>query len=487
MMDIILKAGRMRKNAVRTLVNSIPARMINVGYNTYSSIYKGQLSLGFSGQNFKGLYSENLRRGTLMPTIKNAGRPAYFESEVDEIENNGRGDYETVYYQDFTKEGKKISFRRLVSMEAVSAGDKNPSVLLVPGFANNSDCFNISNQYSIAKDLADKGRWVYLFDPRGMGINKGSMDPYCSVDTLIDHDLPTVLGFISRKSNDKPSILMGHSMGGLVAENMVLNWGLRLGFDKIKLDENQKKSLDSILVSKKTAEKSLQKVKAVISLGSPKCFDKQSHVFFPSALWLNHITRILRLSRVPVRELSVFFTQMPILKNAIRFVCNSNIGDLNFLMCPENHKKDKFFIERYFKRAAESVPLGIGFQMLKAVYEGQGFKRMDQSALDYTNHFAFFPEDIPVFHIWGERDSLVPLKGIRYSRSFPHKIKNQYYLQEREDVEKLNIPPERGQAADFIIKGANHLDLLYGKKADDIVTPLVDKIINTIWPEQASH
>jgi hypothetical protein len=81
--------------------------------------------------------------------------PIYFESEIEEKSQNGRGDYETVYYRNFTDEGKEIGFRRMVSMEGVTAGDSRPAVVLIPGFANNSNCFNINNRYSLAKDMAD--------------------------------------------------------------------------------------------------------------------------------------------------------------------------------------------------------------------------------------------------------------------------------------------------------------------------------------------
>jgi pimeloyl-ACP methyl ester carboxylesterase len=371
----------------------------------------------------------------------------------------------------------------MVSMESVTAGDNNPSITLIPGFANNSECFNISNRYSIAKDLADKGKWIYLFDPRGVGVNSGRHDPYYTVDTLIDHDLPTVLDFIYQRSGSKPSILMGHSMGGIVAENMVLNWGLRLGFKKIKLADKKKKELDSILVSESRAKESLSMIKGIISLGSPKCFDKKSHVFFPSALWLNHFSRIFKLSQVPVRGLSSFVTQFPVLKNITRFVYNNNIGDLNFLISPENHKNDKYFIERYFKKATESIPLGLGFQFLKAVYDGNGFKRMDETSLNYSNHFSFFPANIPLFHFWGTKDSLASLKNIRYSKFYPHKIKKVYHLKTVQDLKKVEILPEPGQVIDFVIEGANHLDLLYGDKASDIVHPVIDKIINAVWSD----
>jgi pimeloyl-ACP methyl ester carboxylesterase len=430
---------------------------------------------------FDRIYSEAYRRNIVKEALKTAAQPAYFESEVDEKESNGRGNYEIVYYRDFTEEGKEIKFRRLLSMEGVTAGDNNPSVVLVPGFANNSNCFNLDNRYSIAKDLADKGNWIYLFDPRGVGVNAGHFDPNYTVDTLVDHDLPTVLDFISRRSCGKPSILLGHSMGGLVSENMVLNWALRRDFDKIKIPDRNKRELDKILAPDPVATSALKTVKGVISLGSPRCFDRNSHVVFPSALWLNHLSRMFQLSHIPIQEISRFFTQLPVFKSITRTLYNRNVGDLNFLISPENHRDDRHFIERYFERATESIPLGLGFQFLKAIYDGNGFKRMDPSALNYTCHYSFFPEDIPLFHFWGGKDCLASVENLRYSTIYPHRYKRIYRLDGVEDLKKVEILPEKSQLIDFVIEGANHLDLLYGKKAQELVYPLFEKIIETVW------
>jgi pimeloyl-ACP methyl ester carboxylesterase len=432
---------------------------------------------------FQSIYNEAFHRNIVKEALKASCQPAYFESEVDEQENNGRGDYEIVYYQDFTREGKEIKFRRLLSMEDVTAGDNNPSIILVPGFANNSSCFDLNNQYSIAKDFADKGNWVYLFDPRGVGVNAGRFDPHYTVDTLIDHDLPTVLNFITARSSGKPSILLGHSMGGLVSENMVLNWALRLDFDKIKLPDRNKRELDKVLVPAPVAQSSLKTVKGVVSLGSPRCLDRRSHVFFPSALWLNHLSRIFKLSHVPIQEASRIVTQLPLLKSVTRTLYNKNIGELNFLISPENHRKDKYFIERYLARAMESIPLGLGFQFLKAVYDGNGFKRMDPSALNYTHHYSFFPKNIPVFHFWGAKDYLAPLENIRYSQFYPHTYKKVYRLEQVEDLKQVEILPEQSQVIDFVIEGASHLDLLYGKKARELVYPLFEQIVDAVWSD----
>ncbi len=430
------------------------------------------------------------RRRILKESLKKERLPAYFESQIEEREQNGRGDYEIVYYRDFTDEGKEIGFRRLASMEEVTSGDNRPSVVLVPGIANNSNCFNVSNRYSIAKDMADMGFWVYLFDPRGMGVNEGKFDPFYTVDTLIDYDLPTVTRFIYARSKGKPMILVGHSMGGIVSENMILNWSLRCNLDNIEnLDASQKSHLDRILPPLEDAKRYLKMIRGVVTLGSPKFFQKMTHVLLPSVLWLNHLSRIFRLRYVPFGESIWLLTSVPGLREASRFILNTNIGDLNPLICPKNHKSDKRFIEKYFQSAGESIPLGLGFQFLKAIYNGEGFKRMDQSRLNYSNYLSYFPDNIPVFHFWGSRDVLSPPANLRYSQYYPHRIKKVYRLEKVKDLTKVEIVSDRSQLIDFVIEGAGHVDLLYGKVAEEIVHPLLMRIVQQAWggwkyPEQ---
>lgn len=422
------------------------------------------------------------RRRILIEWLRTEPGPIYFESEIEEKAHNGRGDYETVYYRNYTDEGKEIGFRRMVSIEGVTAGDNRPAVVLIPGFANNSNCFNISDRYSLAKDMADNDQWVYLFDPRGVGVNQGRFDPLYTVDTMIDYDLSTLVRFIHKRSCGKPSVLVGHSMGGLVAENMVLNWALASRLPEIDhLEPQQKEVLDQVLPSATAADSYLKMVRGIVSLGSPKFFHKQSHVFFPTSLWLNHLSRTFRFRQVPVKEISRILTELPVLKQITRLIANHNVGDLNFLISPENHRDDKYFVERYLKTATESIPLGLGFQCLKAIYNGKGFKRMDGSRLNYSDCLPWFPEDIPVFHFWGTRDNLVPLENLRYRKFYPHQIKKIYHVNATSDLDRIDITAERSQLIDFVIEGANHLDLLYGKLADEIVTPLLMRIIEKVW------
>ncbi|MGD9098255.1 MAG: alpha/beta fold hydrolase [Desulfobacterales bacterium] len=433
-------------------------------------------------QHLKRVTEIGRRRRILKEAVRANPVPIYFENEIEEKEQNGRGDYEIVHYRNFTDEGNAIGFRRIVSMEGVTAGDDRPAVVLIPGFANSSNCFNINNRYSLAKDIADENVWAYLFDSRGVGVNAGRFDPLYTVDTMIDYDLPTLTRFVHKRSHGKPSFLLGHSMGGLVAENMILNWSLARQLNESDiLDQGQKEVLAKSLPAPHDAENYLKMVRCVISLASPKFFQKKSHIFFPVSLWLNHLSRVFSFQQVPVKEVSKLVTELPVLKQITRFVWQHNVGDLNFLISPENHKNDKRFVELYLKEATESIPLGVGFQCLKAIYNGEGFKRMDGSGLNYSDCLAWFPDDIPLFHFWGTRDKLVPLENMRYRKHYPHKIKKIYHLESARDLKKIKITAERSQLVDFVIEGANHLDLLYGQLADDIVTPLVMQIIENVW------
>jgi pimeloyl-ACP methyl ester carboxylesterase len=432
---------------------------------------------------FTDILEEATRRRILIETLKTNRLPAYFDSEIEESSLTGRGnDYETVFYRDYTNEGKEIKFRRIVSIEEVTSGDNRPSLVLVPGFSNNSNAYDLTNHQSLAKDFADKGHWVYLFDPRGMGINKGKFDPLYTVDTLIDHDLPTVLNFIYTRSKNKPSILLGHSMGGIIAENMVLTWSVRQHLNAIKdLSHQQKAWLNQILPPADEAAEKLKQVRAVISMGSPKFFNKTSHAIFPMLLWLNHMSRIFGIHQVPVKNFLQSMMRYPGLSDMTQMFLNSDLGDLNFILCPENHRNNKIFTKLYVNKVLESVPLGLGFQFLKAIYNGEGFKRMDQSRFNYSSHLHLFPDNIPVFHFWGSKDPLAPPDNIQFSKLYPHRSKKIYYLEKREDIEKIDISSRKSQVVDFVVEGANHLDLLYGRLAEEIVKPLLMKIVEQSW------
>ena len=410
--------------------------------------------------------------------------PAYFESEIEEKDENGRGDYETVYFRDFTDAGKAIEFRRLVSIEKVTAGDNQPSVVLVPGLACNSNFYNLDNRYSLAKDMADLGHWVYLFDPRGLGINKGKFDHLLTIDSMIDYDLATVTRFISRRSKGKPMILVGHSMGGIISELMVLNWNLRRRFnDLVMLTSEQRELLDKVLPPLEEAEENLSMIRAVITLGSPKFFDKTSHIAFSLFLWLNHLSRLLRLSNFPLDKPLQFVTDTPGIRFGARTVLNRDLAGLNFLIVPQNFRNDKDFILRLLKDCGETIPLGMGFQFLKAIYNGEGFKRMDETGLNYSEMLSFFPEDIPLFHFWGNNDPLAPPSNLQYSQSYQHQEKKLYHISSEKDLRYIEVSQQRNQMVNFVVDGVNHIDLLYGERAKKVIHPLLFYIIQQAWSD----
>ena len=433
-------------------------------------------------QALHGIVAEARRRRILKETLREHRAPAYFESEIEESEENGRGDYEIVHYRDFTDEGKSIGFRRLASMEAVTSGDNRPSLVMVPGIGANSDCYNLNNRHSMAKDLADLGFWVYLFDPRGMGVNHGQFDPFLTIDTLIDHDLAAVSRFIFKRSRGKPLILVSHSMGGIVSEYMVLNWSLRRNFDRLDmLTDLQRQRLDKVLPPLEEANECLSMIRGVVTLGAPKFFQKLTHPVFPYSLWLNHLSRILRLRNIPLREAIWLLTRVPGLRTGTKMAFNTNVAGLNPLISPKNHKNDRGFIMDYLRACGESFPLGLGFQFLKAIYNGEGFKRMDETRLNYSKLLCFFPEDIPLFRFWGTEDPLAPPANTRFGDSYPHRIKQVHHIRDVGDLPRVEISPERSQSVDFIVEGANHLDLLYGKAAEELIHPLLIRAIRQAW------
>ena len=91
---------------------------------------------------FTDIFEKATSSHILKETLKDQRLPAYFDSEIEENTHTGRKDYEIVYYRDYTEEGKEIKFRRLVSIEDVTSGDNRPGVIMIPGFANNSNCYD---------------------------------------------------------------------------------------------------------------------------------------------------------------------------------------------------------------------------------------------------------------------------------------------------------------------------------------------------------
>jgi pimeloyl-ACP methyl ester carboxylesterase len=280
----------------------------------------------------------------------------------------------------------------------------------------------------------------------------------------------------------KPAVLLGHSMGGIIAENMVLNWNIRKHLNSFQDFTNEQKAyLNQILPPPDEAEEQPQTGQSHYLPGVAQIFQQNDPCLFPDRALAQPSVPYFPSPALPVKDALQFMMRIPVVSDVTQLILNSDFGDLNFLMNPENHRGNKIFTKIYVDRALESVPLGLGFQFLKAIYNGEGFKRMDQSRFNYSSHLSYFPKDIPIFHFWGSKDPLAPPDNIQYSRHYPHGTKKIYHLETPRDAEKIEITDRRSQVIDFIIEGANHLDLLYGKQAEEIIYPLVMRIINETW------
>ena len=392
----------------------------------------------------------------LRSIIDDPTKLSYLRNEF--VEFNGE-QYTLQHYRVITKDGMVISLTMLVDGLQVTAGDQRPSIVLVPGIACNGNAFNLDEKYSLARDLARLGYWVYLFEPRGMGRNKVSFDRDCSLDTLIDDDLPSVVDFVYKRSKGKPLILLGHSMGGLVAEFMLQLW------------------------SHQNDQESLAKVKGLITLGSPKSFDKNNHLIYPLSLWLNYILPFLKVDRVPMDDAIMPLTRTPLIRNLFALLLDQDFADLNFLVNPVNLIEGNFMLQ-FIKRAVENFPLGVGFQFQKAIYTGKGITRMDQKfaigneKYNYTSHVGELSPKLPVCHFLGEDDPLGLPKFNNFSKVYRHSAKQTVFLGKSGRCE---FGATASQMNYFIVPHTKHIDVLYGKSALRWVHPLVFQAIEMMW------
>jgi hypothetical protein len=106
---------------------------------------------------------------------------------------------------------------------------------------------------------------------------------------------------------------------------------------------------------------------------------------------------------------------------------------------------------------------------------------MDDTRLNYSELLRFFPEDIPIFRFWGTEDPLSPPINMRFSESYPHQVKQVHRVRDVGDLARVELSTERSQSVDFVVEGANHLDLLYGKSAEELIHPLLVRAIRQAW------
>ena len=381
---------------------------------------------------------------------------SYLQNELIQL---GCEQYSLQYYRVITKDGQANDLTLLVDETQVIPGDRSPSVVLVPSFACNKNLFNLNNRYSLARDLAQKGYWVYLFEPRGMGRNKLNFDSYCTLDTLIDYDLPAAVDFIHRRSKGKPVILIGHSMGGVICEFMLQLW------------------------AKENNQTELNKIKGLITLGNPTNFDKNHHIIYPLILWLNYVLAFYQVDRVPLDDVIYIATRTPGLRSLCKWLLHQDLAELHFLVNPANFP-DNDFMYPFIRRVTETTPLGIGFQFQKAMYTGKGITRMDQrystnsGKYNYTENISLFPANIPYCRFVGADDPLAPPRVNDFTCCYNHDSKN---MVELDCSCNFCFPNHPSQLNYFIVPATRHMDLLYGTSADILVKPLVFRAIEIMW------
>lgn len=435
----------------------------------------------------------------------------YFGSKFHSYD---RGNYIEREYSILTRDGQLMSLTRIVNQEKVRTNDDRPSVLTIPGVACNRETFHLNERDSFALGQSDRGRWTYLFDPRGLGRNKGDFDPYCFVDTLVSNDLPAAVDFIhNRPSPKKPVILIGHSMGGLIAEFMLIRqaYKLRLITEQINnltgrndfttkgktrpeisaflfeaeggIDNGKRtgREINALVAEARAYLEILNSVKGLITLGSPKIFDKNQHPVWPLLLNLNLLLPLLKAEEVPVDLGKWLISKVPKLATLIRPLIN-----------PKNFEDPGAFLAE-FAGGTDSFPLGVGLQFLIAIYSGKGMRRMSKDRFNYSAHLDEIPVDIPISHFYGTSDILAPPfnaafvnhsyyqgEAIDFSQfpRYAHEAQMIHQLDSKTDPQAVNITR---QVNGFVVKGVGHLDFLYGKRANQVIIPLINRLVDQMW------
>jgi pimeloyl-ACP methyl ester carboxylesterase len=108
-----------------------------------------------------------------------------------------------------------------------------PPVLLLPGFGMSSGIFDVLEEVSLCRYLADLGYDVWCLDPRGRGSSErprlwGRRRYTWSFDDYVDFDLPAALEAVCRRTGAPQVQLVGFGLGALTA------LGLREGQQRVR-------------------------------------------------------------------------------------------------------------------------------------------------------------------------------------------------------------------------------------------------------------
>jgi len=418
-----------------------------------------------------------------------------------------------------SREGLFNHMKRITHAEKVQAGDNRPDKLYLPGTACLPDFYDLNDEKSLALEEAKASSWVYLLNSCGLG-NKTERDRGSTVDTEISNLLPAAIDFLRAVSKGKQIILIGHSKGGFNALYMLVRQAYKLNniinkisrglnvepysvegktrkeireqldqYEQIITAQGNGHTFRACLEEAKEYLQRLDSVKGVQALGSPLAFDKNSHPIFPIFLNLNIILPLLMQDEVPVDLGKRLARMFPWAAKGARMLIN-----------PANFDDPDAFLRELAEKGTDSFPLGVGFQMLKAIYSGQGLRRMTKDKFEYPKYLHLIPIDIPIFMLYGDMDILAPTFNLgfidpkyaegskidlnRFS-TFRHKKKLVYEVASLEDVMGLDLKPRESQVIGIKIANINHLDFFYGKTGMRVVRPLMRRINEVIWTSAA--
>lgn len=418
------------------------------------------------------------------------------------------------------RDGAELEITRIINQSLVKTDDNQPSIAFAPGLA----CGGSIGE-KLAFRLADAnlngkfGSWVHLLDFRNMGANKAlaPFDINCSMDTMISDDFPAMVDVLYKRARKpKPLTVIGHSLGGVVSENAVIRQSYKLDqcLREISLELGQsnfvlagktrreialhikelQKKITAAALNEETKEKMesllgraevhlgiLNSVKGLITVASPKRFDKKDNVVLASLLFLEYFLPLLKFSKVPVGVAKKLVAVFPFL-SAVAWP----------LIEKKNFNNSTEFLAELITKHADSFSLPLGLQLEKAIYGGRGLKRLDED-FRYIDYLHLVPIDLPIFHIVFRHDPLckpeINLSCVRPDyfekedppvSAYQHKIKMIFELGPDDNVTDIEINPEKSQATAVIIDGARHLDCFEGKEAERTVLPLIEKIVRAI-------
>lgn len=178
----------------------------------------------------------------------------------------------------------------------LSNPDKQP-LILFPGFYQNGNVYDLSEEASLARYLWEAGFDVWIIHPRGTALSDGR-SARASLDDFAGNDIPAVIRHVLLKTGKKP-VFVGHSQGGISAI--------------ISLMGTSRPDDQTVLLSDAAAEERQQSLQGLVVLGSFLDFT------FSKPAWLKSFVEVglsLTLGRWKMRIVS----SKTLLKLSMKFI-----------------------------------------------------------------------------------------------------------------------------------------------------------------------